>query len=252
MFPNGTIVIWLNASLSPTSTIPNNCTRSFTPFVSMAGDIYLSFGPPDRRVGVCRESTNSCVSILYSTDECYGLFIDSNASLYCSLLYGHVVIKRSLNSSDFQVAVVAGAGCPGYLPHMLFSPHGIFVSINFDLHVADSQNDRIQLFQQGHVNGTMVAGRWAPGTVELLNPTAVVLDADGYLFIVDCNNNRIVASGSTGFRCVIGCTNGYGSASTQLAFPQSMAFDSYGNIFVADTYNSRVQKFLLMTNSCGT
>ena len=32
-----------------------------------------------------------------------------------------------------------------------------------------------------------VAGTGAPGTIDLINPSAVVLDADGYLFIVDKN-----------------------------------------------------------------
>jgi hypothetical protein len=42
-----------------------------------------------------------------------------------------------------------------------------------------------------------------------------------------------------------------GSAANQLSMPRHLSFDSYGNIFVVDGYNNRIQKFLLATNSCG-
>ena len=133
---------------------------------------------------------------------------------------------------------------------MLYSPLGIFVAINFDLYVADSCNFRVQLFRAGELNGTTVAGRGAPGTIQLNRPAAVTLDADGYLFIVDYNLASIIGSGPYGFRCVVGCTSSTGSDPNQLRNPRSMAFDSSGNIFVVDSDNSRVQKFALSLDSC--
>ena len=128
---------------------------------------------------------------------------------------------------------------------------GIFVAINFDLYVADSDNFRVQLFRAGELNGTTVAGTRAPGTIQLKHPAAVTLDADGYLFIVDYNLASIIGSGPYGFRCVIGCTGQSGSEPNQVGNPRSMAFDSNGNIFVVDNINRRVQKFTLSFNSCG-
>ena len=95
-----------------------------------------------------------------------------------------------------------------------------------------------------------MAGRDAPGTIQLKKPTAVTLDADGYLFIVDYDLARIIGSGSYGFRCVIGCTGTSGLGPNELFNPRSMAFDSHGNIFVVDSYNDRVQKFALLLDSC--
>jgi hypothetical protein len=241
------IQVWLEGIITPTTI---NATYSYplSIFVTITDDIYINNNNYDVEKWTLN-STNS-VSSLYVGGQCYDLFIDSNNSLYCSLYSSHQVIKRSLNSSDYQTTVVAGTGCSGCAFNMLYYPRGIFVDSNFNLYVADSSNNRIQLFPSGQSNGATMAGAGAPETITLNYPTDVVLDGDGYLFIVDSDNNRIIGSGPNGFHCIVACS-GYGSSSDQLAYPQSMAFDSYGNIFVTDQSNNRVQKFLLVTNSCG-
>ena len=115
--------------------------------------------------------------------------------------------------------------------------------------MADSGNDRIQLFHSGQLSGTTLAGNGAPGTIPLAYPTGILLDGKGYLFIVDSYNSRIIGSGPDGFRTVAGGF-GNGNASNQLWTPFSLSFDSDGNIFVADGTNHRIQKFILSTNSC--
>ena len=70
-----------------------------------------------------------------------------------------------------------------------------------------------------------------------------------YLFIVDSNNNRIVGQGPHGFRCLIGCDGSSGILSYPLDNPQTISFDNYGNIFVADKHNDQIQMFLLLNNS---
>jgi DNA-binding beta-propeller fold protein YncE len=77
-----------------------------------------------------------------------------------------------------------------------------------------------------------------------------VLDASGYLFITDYNNHRIIATGPIGLRCIVGCSGYGGSAANELYYPRSLSFDNYGNIYVTDTENQRIQKFFLATNSC--
>ena len=213
--------------------------------------MYLYSGSSPDRVNVLQANGSGYAFTLLVGSECRSLFIDSDNSLYCSILNSDHVIKRSLDPNDTQVTTVAGTKCPGYLPHMLRAPKGLFVTINFDLYVADSDNHRIQLFRSGQMNATTVAGgEVVVQTIQLHHPAAVVLDADEYLFIVDTDNHRVVRSGPNGFRCVIGCTGGSGSTPHQISSPQSMAFDSYGSIFVVDSGNNRVQKFVLSSNSC--
>ncbi len=163
----------------------------------------------------------------------------------------HQVVTKSLNSGSNALKIVAGTGSAGSTSNMLYNPRGIFVDTNFDLYVADYSYNRIQLFQLGQLNGITVAGnRSSTTTITLSYPTGIVLDADKYLFIVDYSNHRIVGSGPTGFRCLVGCS-GPGSASNQLSLPWSLSFDSYGSMFVTDLNNNRIQKFVLSTNSCG-
>lgn len=217
-------------------------------FVTDAEDIYIGTS-----VNIEKRTLSSpgVFSTLYTGGRCYDLFIDRNNSLYCCLHSNHRVIKRSLDSTDSRTNLVAGTGCSGFHPDMLNYPFGIFVHINFSLYVADSSNHRIQLFLPGELNAITIAGFGATGTIRLLYPRDVILDGNDNLFIIDGHNNRVVGSFSTGFRCIVGCSGTAGYASDQLNGPWTMGFDSYGNIFVLEQHNYRIQKFLLASNSCG-
>ena len=246
----GGIRVWVQGSASPTSIIDGSSNKTQAVFVNSAGDFYFSSESSVSQVRVWHANSSTFGLTLVVDNLCSGLFIDTNDSLYCSMPSFHRVIKRSLNSNDTQFTIVAGKTCQGYTSDMLYGPTGIFVTINYDLYVADTNNHRIQLFPTGQPNGTTIAGSEASGTILLVNPIAVVLDADNYVFIVDWGNHRIVGSGPDGFRCVLGCGGGLGASSNQFNYPRSIAFDSHGNIFVLDTGNHRVQKFFLTTSSC--
>lgn len=242
------VLVW-----SQWGTLSRNITggsnRSLSVFVSIAGDVYFDDGFANGRVGKSLFNTSMTITVMNVNGSCYGLFIDLNNYLYCSLKDFHQVVKVLLNSGATIPTVVAGTGFAGSAPNMLNGQQGIYVDNYFNLYIADCGNNRIQLYQSGQVNGMTVAGSDAAGTISLSCPTGIVLDLDGYLFIVDSNNHRIVGSSWYGFRCLIGCSGG-GSTSTQLSFPQSIAFDSYGNIYVTDRNNSRIQNFYLQKTDC--
>lgn len=74
------------------------------------------------------------------------------------------------------------------------------------------------------------------------------------MFIADSKNHRIIRwelNVPQGI-CIVGCSATRGNQSDQLAEPKDVAFDSKGNLLVADTENHRVQRFdLFMNASCG-
>lgn len=248
---NGKVIVWSEGSSTPTRNMSGNLSNPYSLFVTTTGDVYIDSGTSDGRVDKLTLNSTSSVSVMYTSYMCLDLFVDISNTLYCSMTSLHQVVTKSLNSASNAFSIVAGTGTSGPASNMLNNPHGIFVDINFDLYVADWSNHRIQLFRSGELNGTTVAGNGAPGTITLNCPTGIVLDADNNLFIVDSYNHRIVGSGPNGFRCLVGCSGSSGPASNQLRNPWSLSFDSYGNIFVTDMGNSRIQKFVLSTNSCG-
>ena len=87
------------------------------------------------------------------------------------------------------------------------------------------------------------------------------MDGSGNVFVADTGNNRIdkfdstgtflltfgwgVKDGATAFEiCTSGCQIGnYGFGDGRFYFPLGVAVDGSGNVFVADTSNSRVQEF---------
>jgi len=248
---NGRIQVWSNESINLTRTISAGLSSPWSLFVTPSGDIYVDNGQLNGRVDKWTSNTNFSVPAMYVNQSCQGLFVDINDTLYCSIGDPRSVVKKSLNSSSNITITVAGADSSGSASNMLSDPHGIFVDINLDLYVADYGNNRIQLFQSGQLNGITLAGNGSQNiTIVLYNPTGIVLDADGYLFIVDKGNNRIIGSGPNGFRCLVGCP-GNSSASNQLSSPHILSFDSYGNMFITNWESSLIQKFILLTNSCG-
>src|SRR5205085_1999354 len=83
---------------------------------------------------------------------------------------------------------------------------------------------------------------------KLLSPDSVAVDGAGNLFIADTSNNRIRrVSATTGIITTVVGT-GFGNSgdggpaiSAKLKFPQVVAVDKMGNLFIADTYNSAIR-----------
>jgi len=141
-------------------------------------------------------------------------------------------------------------------------PLGIAVDSNGDLFIADSGNSCIRKVTHGGVIST-VAGNGTAGfsgdqgsdnvytatSAQLNHPTDVAIDADGNLFIADAVNQRIrrvtiygyidtvAGVGTAGF-------SGDGGSATEaeLHNPVGVAVDAAGNLFIADSYNSRIRE----------
>ena len=244
----GEIHIWENESTStPLKTISGNLSDPVAIFVTINDDIYVDNGKYYGRVDKWIAENSTWVSVMSVSSLCYSLFIDICNSLYCSMANQNKVEKKWPNNTK---EIVAGTGVNGFTPDMLDSPRGIFVDTNLDLYVADSNNNRIQLFRFGQRDAKTIAGNGSSTvTIKLRTPSGIILDGDRHLFIADHGSHRIITSDEYGFRCIFGCSH-KGSTNDKLDSPRIMSFDSYGNIYVTDQANHRVQKIHLSQKSC--
>ncbi|CAM4965392.1 unnamed protein product [Rotaria socialis] len=185
---------------------------------------------------------------LYLNNPTY-LIIDSGGNLYVSDSQNHRV-QYFMNGTMTGVTI-AGTGSSGASLNQLNNPYGIALdSSTGKLYISDTNNHRIMCYLSGASNGTIVAGGNGAGTLnnQLYYPMGLSLHvSSNSLFIANSNAHNIVrwvVNAST-WTLMAGTPNGQsGSISTMLNFPTDFAFDSSGNLYVADTNNDRVQLFL--------
>lgn len=115
--------------------------------MAINGDIYVNSDYSVNRIVKSISYTNMSTPIMNTSSACFGVFVDVNNSLYCSIDTRHQVFKKWLNDNTSIWIVAAGNGTAGSASNMLHFPNGIFVDTNFDLYVAEWSNNRIQLFQ---------------------------------------------------------------------------------------------------------
>ena len=232
------VSVWSNSSITPTKSITDNINEPHSLFVTSNGDIYIDNGNRSSIIRWTVNDTSYSIAMGGYQDPCFGLFVDINDTIYCSIDKRHIVIKQSLQYNNSNWTAAAGDGSAGSDSNQLRFPHGIFVDVNFTLYVADCRNDRIQYFNFGVQTGAAI-----PINTALNRPTGVILDGDSNIYIVDNENNRIVmvTRNFSDFRCLLGCPG----SPLDLNHPIGISFDIIGNIYVSDTKNKRIMKFFL-------
>ncbi|CAF3665556.1 unnamed protein product [Rotaria sp. Silwood1] len=137
----------------------------------------------------------------------YAIYLDDQSNIYISDHSNHRVTKW-FNGNHTTGATIAGNNVVGSTPYQLNSPWGIYVDANYTLYIADYGNHRIQ------------------------NWIAVVVDA----LVINEWMIRIQ-------RWWLGSTYGVTVVSASLYNPRGMAFDTSGNLVVADQSYHRVVSF---------
>ena len=130
----------------------------------------------------------------------------------------------------------------------LHNPFGVYVDGSGNIYVADVYNHRIQKWAPGATSGTTVAGISGVSGSDashLYNPAGVYVDGTGNIYIADANNDRIQkwAPGATSGTTVAGISGVMGTDASHLHFPTGVYGDPAGNIYVADYFNNRIQKW---------
>jgi sugar lactone lactonase YvrE len=122
-----------------------------------------------------------------------------------------------------------------------FNPMGpcLFCGSNDTLYVADSWNDRIQLFDfRGQFLGKF--GTAGSGNGEFYMPTSLTVDEDGMIYVADCKNHRIQV-----FRSDHTYVRQWGRKGTlkgQFDSPMKIAL-RHSTLYITDFNNNRVQLF---------
>jgi len=190
-----------------------------------------------------------------------GLALDSAGNLYISDASNNRVRKVRPGGT---ISTVAGNGTCCYsgdggpaISAQLNSPEGLAVDSSGNLYIADASNNRVRKVTPGGtistVAGTGIAGYSGDGgpaaSAQLSAPKGLALDSSGNLYIADTNNNRVrkVTPGGTVSTVAGNGTYGYSgdggpAASAELSNPLGLAFDSSGNLYIADAGNDRVRK----------
>ena len=106
----------------------------------------------------------------------------------------------------------------------------------------------------------------APASAQLNTPGGVALDGAGNIYIADTFDQRvrvisaqggtIITYGGTGATCagsgVINCGDGGSATSALLDYPEAVAVDGAGNLYIADSGNSRVRMVSAATGTITT
>ena len=139
----------------------------------------------------------------------------------------------------------------------LHSPMAVATDAAGNLLVADTFNHRILRITPAHivhmVAGTGTSGTSADGMAPLAAtlraPRGVCLDRAGTLYIVDTSNHRVLRLPAGGVLQTVAGNGSPGYAGdtgparfAQLKVPNACAFDSAGNLYIADTGNHSIRK----------
>ncbi|GAB3493261.1 hypothetical protein GCM10027341_08350 [Spirosoma knui] len=183
-------------------------------------------------------------------DYASGVYVDGLGNVYVSDESNHRIQKWEPGAT--QGITVAGGNGEGSGANQLSYPHGVFVDGAGNTYVVDRYNNRIQKFPPNSTSatsGTTVAGGNGAGSGanQLNRPLGIYVDGTDNLYVSDADNHRIQKFPPNSTSATAGTTvaggNGAGSGDNQLEDPSGVYVDGAGNIYVADTDNTRIQKF---------
>jgi outer membrane protein OmpA-like peptidoglycan-associated protein/sugar lactone lactonase YvrE len=192
-----------------------------------------------------------------------GLAIDSTGNVYIADTDNNEIEKVTTAG---QLSVIAGTGTAGAATpgpatsSDLNNPNGVAVDGAGNVYIADTGNNEIEKVTAtgplAIIAGTGTSGAATPGPAtssDLNNPFGLAVDGAGNVYIVDTFNQEIEKVTATGSLAVIAGTGNPGpptpgpATSSDLGYPYAVAIDGAGDLYIADTGNSEIEKVAAAT-----
>ncbi|CAF4246707.1 unnamed protein product, partial [Adineta steineri] len=204
----------------------------------------------NRRVVKCSRQNLTDQQIIISNIRCTSLAMDNDGLLYVSNFEKGDV--RRWKSGEKDGVIVAGGNGMGDKLDQLLWPTAIFVDQDHSVYVADGTTGtgRITKWLKDAKVGIVVALDGEDnGPTLYFEPAAVFVDHLDNIYVADSYYHRIIRwfNGSRTGDIIIG-GNGKGNRSNQLSNPSDLSFNRYGNLYVVDKSNHRIQKFDILVN----
>ena len=193
-----------------------------------------------------------------------GITTDSSGNLYIADAMNYRIRKVT---TDGMINTVVGTGTAGYsgdgdaaTSAQLNYPYGITIEPNNgNLYIADAMNFRIRKVTTDGVISTVAntgtqaySNNGMPTVTQFNYPTDVAVDNSGNLYIAYYANHYIRKMTPDGVISTIAGTgtagysgDGEDATSAKLNEPISVAIDSSGNLYIADTINHRVRQIVI-------
>ncbi len=189
-----------------------------------------------------------------------GIVVDGSGNLYIADRDNRRIRKIDTSGTMSTVAGTEdyGDGGPAVQARLDF-PRGVAVDGSGNVYIADTANQRIRKMDAATGNFATITGDGTAGfggdggpavAAQLSDPRDVAVDGLGNIYIADSSNDRIrKVDAATGDIGTVAGTGEYGfsgdggpATAAQLGSPSGVAVDAAGNLYIADTWNSRIRK----------
>jgi len=197
-----------------------------------------------------------------------GVAVDGSGNVYVADAGNNRIRKISPAG---VVTTLAGSGTPGFADDTgslasFNDPRGVALDANGNVYVADRANHRIRKISPAGAVTTLAGSGIATYTAgngitaSFAYPEGITVDATGYIYVADLNNNRIRKISPTGVVTTFAGSgtpsdvNGTGTAAS-FDGPKGVTVDAVGNLYVVGQLNNRIRKIspaAVVTNFAGS